>query len=58
MDKLKQEWDVAVRRLRQAQAELGPLQLELSVANDDLKKAREGRDAQQKESDCHGAIIQ
>jgi predicted nucleic acid-binding Zn-ribbon protein len=50
-DKLKQERDAAVRCHRQAQAELGPLRLELSVAKDDLKKARESRDAQQKESD-------
>jgi FtsZ-binding cell division protein ZapB len=38
-DKLKQERDAAVRRHRQAQEELGPLRLELSVAVNDLKKA-------------------
>jgi predicted nucleic acid-binding Zn-ribbon protein len=37
-EKLKQERDAAVRRHRQTQEELGPLQLELSVAVKDLKK--------------------
>jgi cell division protein FtsB len=38
--KLKQERDTAVRRHRQAQEELGPLRMELSVAVGDLKNAR------------------
>jgi hypothetical protein len=38
-EKLKQERDAAVRRHRQAQEELGPFRLELSVAVTDLKKA-------------------
>jgi hypothetical protein len=45
-DKLKQERDAAIHHHREAQAELGPLQLELSVANDDLRKAQNNQDAQ------------
>jgi hypothetical protein len=44
-NKLKQERDAAIRRHRQAQAELGTLRLELSVAHDDLQKARNIWDA-------------
>jgi chromosome segregation ATPase len=44
-DRLKQECDEAVRRHRQPQEELGLLRLELSVVNEDLKKARACRDA-------------
>jgi predicted nuclease with TOPRIM domain len=51
MDKLKQEREAAIRRHRQVQAELGTLRLELSVAKDDLQKARTNWDAQAKESD-------
>jgi hypothetical protein len=50
-DKLKQERDAAMRRHRQAQAELGTLGLELSVAKEDLQKAHNSRDKQLKESD-------
>jgi chromosome segregation ATPase len=50
-DRLKQEQDEAVRRHRQAQEELGPLRLELSVVVDDLKTARVCRDAQQRDID-------
>jgi FtsZ-binding cell division protein ZapB len=39
-EKLMQEQDAAVRRHQQAQEELGPLRLELSVTTKDLKKAR------------------
>jgi predicted nucleic acid-binding Zn-ribbon protein len=39
-NKLKQEWDTVARRHRQAQEEVGPLRMELSVAVADLKKAR------------------
>jgi hypothetical protein len=49
-DKLKQERDAAMRRHRQAQAELGTLRLKLSVAKEDLQKARTSRDEQLKES--------
>jgi chromosome segregation ATPase len=49
--KLKQEWDTAVRRHRQAQEELGPLQMELSVAVGDLKNARQIQGTHQKEVD-------
>jgi ERCC4-related helicase len=42
--KLKQERDTAVQRHRQAQEELGPLKMELSVAVEDLKNARVLRD--------------
>jgi cell division protein FtsB len=38
--KLKQERDTSVRGHRQAQEELGPLRMELSVAVGDLKNAR------------------
>jgi chromosome segregation ATPase len=51
IDKLKQEWEAAIRRHRQVQAELGILKLELSVAKDDLQNARTSRDEQAKESD-------
>jgi chromosome segregation ATPase len=51
MDKLAQEKDAAVRSHRQAQEELGPLRLELSVATKDLKKARVNCEAQQREID-------
>jgi hypothetical protein len=50
-DRLKQERADAVRHHRQAQEQLGPLRLELSVANEDLKKARACRDAQQQDID-------
>jgi chromosome segregation ATPase len=49
--KLTQEREAAVRRHRQAQGELGPLRLELSVAVKDLKKARANQDAQQRDID-------
>jgi chromosome segregation ATPase len=49
--KVKQEWDVAVRRHRQAQEELGPLRMELSVAVEDLKRAQANQDAQQWDTD-------
>jgi chromosome segregation ATPase len=45
MEKWAQEKDAAVRRHRQAQEELGPLWMELSVATKDLKKARANCDA-------------
>jgi chromosome segregation ATPase len=45
-EKLKQERDEAVRGHQQAQEELGPLRLELSVAVEDLKKARVNHDRQ------------
>jgi predicted nucleic acid-binding Zn-ribbon protein len=51
-EKLKQERDVAVRRHRQVQEELGPLRLELSVVVEDLKKARVNHDAQRWDIDC------
>jgi chromosome segregation ATPase len=50
-EKLAEERDVAVRCHRQAQEELGPLRLELSVATKDLKKVRVNQDAQQREID-------
>jgi chromosome segregation ATPase len=50
-EKLAQERDAAVRRHRQAQEELGPLRLELSLATKDLKKVRANQDAQQREID-------
>jgi chromosome segregation ATPase len=40
MEKLAQERDAAVRRYRQAQEELGPLRMELSVATKDVKRVR------------------
>jgi hypothetical protein len=49
--KLKQERDVAVQCHRQAQGELGPLRLELSVAVEHLKKARANHDRQQRDID-------
>jgi chromosome segregation ATPase len=51
MEKLAQERDAAVRRHRQAQEELGPLRLDLSVAAKDLKKVRANQDSQQREID-------
>jgi chromosome segregation ATPase len=51
MEKLAQEKDAVVRHHRQAQEELGPLRMELSVATKDLEKARATRNAQQREID-------
>jgi hypothetical protein len=51
MEKLAQERDAAVRHHRQAQEELGPLRMELTVATKDLEKARGTREAQQREND-------
>jgi DNA repair exonuclease SbcCD ATPase subunit len=49
--KLKQERDTAIRRHGQAQEELGPLRMELSVAVGDLKNARTIQGMQLKEID-------
>jgi DNA repair exonuclease SbcCD ATPase subunit len=47
MEKLAQQRDAAVRRHRQAQEELGPLRMELSVVSQDLKKVRANQNSQQ-----------
>jgi hypothetical protein len=44
LDKVRQEREAAIRRHRQTQAELGIVKLELTVAKDDVQKARAGRD--------------
>jgi hypothetical protein len=49
--KLRQERDTPVRPHRQAQEELGPLRMELSVTVGDLKNARTTQGMQQKEID-------
>jgi chromosome segregation ATPase len=49
MENLAQERDAAIRRHQQAQEELGPLRMELSVATKDLKKVRANFDVQQRE---------
>jgi hypothetical protein len=51
LDKARRERDAAERRYRQSQAELGLAQLELTVAKDDVQKARASRDATMKEND-------
>jgi chromosome segregation ATPase len=51
MEKMAQERDAAVRRHRQAQEELGPLRMELSVATKDLKMVRTNQNLQQWEID-------
>jgi chromosome segregation ATPase len=51
LDKVRQEREVAIRRHRQAQAKLSIVKLELTVAKDDVQKARIGRDEQMKEND-------
>jgi hypothetical protein len=48
---VKQEWEAAIRRHRQVQAELGVVKLELSVAKADVQKAHTSRDEQIKEND-------
>jgi hypothetical protein len=48
---VRQEREAVIRRHRQAQAELGIVKLELTVAKDDVQKARAGRDEQMKEND-------
>jgi hypothetical protein len=50
LDKVRQEQEVAICRHRQAQAELGIVKLELTVAKDDVQKARAGRDEPMKEN--------
>jgi predicted Holliday junction resolvase-like endonuclease len=52
MEKLAQERDAAVRRHPQAQEELGPLWMELSVATKDLQKVSATQNSQQREIDC------
>jgi chromosome segregation ATPase len=51
LEKVRQEREAAIRRHRQAQAELGIVKLELTVAKDDVQKARAGRDEQMNEND-------
>jgi chromosome segregation ATPase len=51
LDKVRKERESAERRHRQSQAELGLAQLELTVAKDDVQKARASRDATVKEND-------
>jgi chromosome segregation ATPase len=51
LEKVRKERDAAIRRHRQVQAELRIVKLELSVAKDDVQKARASRDEQMKESD-------
>jgi chromosome segregation ATPase len=51
LDRPRRERDAAERRHRQSQAELGLAQLELTVAKDDVQKARASRDATIKEND-------
>jgi uncharacterized protein YdhG (YjbR/CyaY superfamily) len=51
LDKVRKERDAAVRRHRQSQAELGLVLLELTVAKDDVQKARASRDDTMKEND-------
>jgi predicted nucleic acid-binding Zn-ribbon protein len=51
LDKVRKERDAAVRRHRQSQEELGLVQLELTVAKDDVQKARASWDITMKEND-------
>jgi chromosome segregation ATPase len=51
LDKARKERDAVERRHRQLQAEMGLAQLELTVAKDDVQKARVSRDATMKEND-------
>jgi chromosome segregation ATPase len=51
LDKVRKERDAAVCRHRQAEAELGIVKLELTVAKDDVQKARAGQDEMMKEND-------
>jgi chromosome segregation ATPase len=51
MEKLAHERDAAVRQHQQAQEELGPLRMELSMATKDLQKVRANQNLQQREID-------
>jgi septal ring factor EnvC (AmiA/AmiB activator) len=51
LDKVRKEREATERRYRQSQVELGLAQLELTVAKDDVQKARASRAATVKEND-------
>jgi FtsZ-binding cell division protein ZapB len=48
---VRKEREAAIRRHRQVQAELGIVKLELTVAKDNVQKARTSRDELMKEND-------